>query len=87
MFTLHDLIVSVREGAFTSIGCYPKFWTTADGSVLSYAACKENVWQIARAIRDNDNAPWRVTACGANWENPGLYCDHTGERIESAYAD
>jgi len=84
--TVHEFLESIKT-KYTSYGCYPIFWVTADGSVLSYEACRENVWQIARAIRDNDNAQWRVTAYDANWENPELYCDHTNERIESAYAE
>jgi hypothetical protein len=28
-----------------------------------------------------------VEALDVNWENPDLYCDHCGARIESAYAE
>lgn len=91
-FTVRDLMKSLRHGGpFTSVGCYPKFWLTADGGVLSYNAVCENLWQIARAVRDGKAGPeseqWRVVACDINWEDPDMFCDHSGERIESAYAD
>jgi hypothetical protein len=28
-----------------------------------------------------------VEALDVNWEDPSLYCDHCGARIESAYAE
>jgi hypothetical protein len=85
--TVHEFLESLRGGKYTSVGSYPKFWLASDGETLSYEACRENVWRIARAIRDNDNSGWRVVGCDANWEDPEMYCAHTGERIESAYAD
>ena len=84
--TVSTFIESLRRGRYTSIGSYPKFWATADGGVLSYEACMQNVWQIARAIRDRDSAEWRVVNCDVNWEDSNLICDHTGDRIASAYA-
>lgn len=87
MFTVRDFIVSLREGKYSSVGSYPKFWLASDGETLSYEACRENCGRIARAIRDNDNTGWRVVACDANWEDPDMRCAHTGERIESAYAE
>jgi len=38
-------------------------------------------------MRNNVNDGWRVVACEANWEDAELYCDYSGERIESAYAE
>ncbi len=85
--TVRAFLESLRRGAFTSVGCYPLFWLCSDGGVLSHAACKANVWEIARAIRDGSNCGWRVVAQDVNWEDPDMYCDDTGERIESAYAE
>lgn len=98
--TVREFLASLREGPYTSLGSYPKFWLTDDGETLSYAACKANCGRIARAIRgdelraDRDPARfyssepgWRVVACDANWEDPHMYCADTGERIESAYAE
>ena len=89
-FTVHEFLESLRQGKYTSVGCYPKFWLASDGGTLSYEACLENVWLIARAIRDRDRPcadQWRVIACDVNWEDANMYCDHTNERIESAYAE
>jgi hypothetical protein len=60
--------------------------------VLSYEACRENVWEIGRAIRDAKRGyvadkQWQVVAYDVNWEDASLYCEHTSERIESAYAE
>lgn len=87
----HDLIVSLREGKFTSIGCYPKFYYTKDGGVLSHEAVLANLRQIGHAMGDLSNHPcheqWCVVGADINWEDPALYCDDTHERIESAYAE
>lgn len=84
--TVHAFIESLRGGKYAD-GGYPKYWVTSDGGVLSYEACRGEVWQISRAIRDSDSGGWRVVAGGINWEDPELYCDHTGDRIPSAYAE
>lgn len=93
---VRDLMTTLREGAYTSLGSYPKYWVTADGGVLSYKSVLENVGQIARAVRDSrnhtarlgiDQRRWQVVACDVNWEDPDLMCDDSGERIESAYAE
>jgi hypothetical protein len=92
-------LASLRDGAYAD-GGYPKYWLTADGGTLSYAACKANCARIARAIRgdasraDRDparfyssDAQWRVVAVDINWEDASMFCDDTGERIPSAYAE
>lgn len=89
---VRDLVDSLEEGKYTSLGSYPKFWQCADGGTLSYEAVKENWREIRRAIRlqggkGYSDSQWRVVACDVNYEDPELYCDHTGERIESAYAE
>jgi hypothetical protein len=38
-------------------------------------------------MRHGVNDGWRVIGCDVNWEDPSLYCDHTGARIPSAYAE
>lgn len=98
--TVREFLQSLRGGRYAD-GGYPKFWLTADGGELSYAACLANCGRIARAIRGDakragidparfyswDEAQWRVVACDINWENPDMRCADTGERIESAYAE
>lgn len=69
-------------------GGYPRFFVTADGAALSFKAAKQEQEQIEAAISDMDTGGgWCVAGCDINWEDANLYCDHTGERIESAYAE
>jgi hypothetical protein len=69
-------------------GGYPRYFITSDGAALSYKAAESERRLIRRAIRTNDTGGgWCVVACDVNWEDAGLYCDHTNERIESAYAE
>ncbi len=86
-----QLVDSLREGRFTSLGSYPKFYVTADGGVLSHEAVRSNLLQVGRAMGRLRKYPchgqWRVVSVQVNWEDPELYCDDTGERIESAYAE
>lgn len=85
--TIHDFIGSLRDGAYTGLGGYPKYWITEDGGILSHRACLENVLAIGRAIRYSSEPQWRVIGCDVNWEDPDLMCDDSGERIQSAYAE
>ena len=69
-------------------GGYPRYFVCSDGAALSFAAAKAQSWQIRHAIRTNDpSSGWRVDGCEVNWKDAALYCDHTGARIESAYAE
>jgi len=65
-------------------GGYPLFAITHDGAALCHYCCKTERETIATTTgRDG----WGVVAIEANWEDPDLYCDHCGDRIESAYAE
>jgi len=64
-------------------GGYPIFYVTKDGGVLSPEAVEENLDQCC----DADDPSWFVVAHEVNWEDTHLYCEHTGDRIESAYAE
>jgi hypothetical protein len=85
--TISDFRKAVRNGPYAWPGGYPMFFLTSDGEALSYAAVKQERRNILEAIRDKSNNGWRVVAVDINWEDPDLYCSHTSERIESAYAD
>jgi hypothetical protein len=94
IMTLHELIETIREGKYASVGSYPKYWITSDGGILSYEAIRENLKQICRCTHEmangrktSENRQWAIVACEVNWEDPELFCDHTGNRIESAYAE
>lgn len=83
--TVRELANAFRQGKYSSTGCYPLFFLTSDGGALSHDAVRENYMQIARAVRDGLSDGWRVIAHDVNWEDAELFCDHTGNRIESAY--
>lgn len=68
-------------------GGYPRYFITSDGAALSFKAAEDNQTLIIDAIDNKSNDGWQVVGCDINWEDSSLYCDHTGERIESAYAD
>ena len=83
-FVLSDYVMesgSIRK--FTSVGGYPLYYVTKDGGVLSPEAVEENI----DLCRDSDDPQWHVIGADVNWEDPCLYCEHTGRRIESAYAE
>jgi hypothetical protein len=43
---------------------------------------------VVRAIGHSESfSGWRIVAYDVNWEDADLTCDHTGEKIESAYAE
>ena len=68
-------------------GGYPMFALCQDGGALCHKCVKDNY----RQIREEQNTPtgsgWEVTAVDVNWEDAALYCDHCGDRVESAYAE
>ena len=78
---LLDGTVKVRH--FTTVGGYPLFYLTADGGVLSPQAVQENL----ELCRDEHDPQWYVVGADVNWEDASLFCDHTSQRIESAYAE
>ena len=86
--TLLEIKRQLRAGRFTSFGCYPLFFVTADGAALSFEAVRENWREVVGAHLHKDaRSGWLVDAYDVNWEDASLFCDHTGDRIESAYAE
>ena len=63
---------------YSSVGCYPLFYLDGQDNVLCADCATESL--------EADDLSERPAACGANWEDPNLFCD-CGARIESAYAD
>lgn len=87
-FTIQDFEKHLEEGPYAWPGGYPKYFITEDGGVLSFDSAKENKDEIIDAMKEGrDNKQWRVVAVEINWEDPDLYCDHSGEKIECAYCD
>lgn len=65
-------------------GGYPLFGIFHDGG-----SCCRNCAATERASIGTTTGTdgWCLVAIEANWEDPELYCDHCGGRIESAYAE
>jgi hypothetical protein len=57
---------------------------TSDGACLCRHCCASERLCIATTTGSDG---WNVIALAVNWEDPELFCDHCGDRIESAYAE
>lgn len=64
---------------YSSVGLYPLFYLDGHGCVL----CRDCAQESLNAEDRKD----RPRVCDVNWEDPAMYCEVCGERIESAYAD
>ena len=65
-------------------GGYPLFAITNDGAALCKHCAKSERSSIGTTTGTDG---WTVEALDVNWEDPDLFCDHCGTRIESAYAE
>ena len=84
--TLHDIKQQLRSGPYAWPGGYPKYFITSDGAALSFEAVYEEWRNIVSAHLDkNTSCGWHLADVAINWENPGLYCEHTNLPIEAAY--
>jgi len=89
--TLEDFIRALRYGPYAWPGGYPLYWITADGEPYEYRTVAETLLgdilnNMMKPEEDRDGYLTPV-ALDANWEDPALYCAHSGNRIESAYAE
>jgi len=82
--TVSQLKATLRNGRFAWPGGYPLFFVTNDGACLSWQAVLDNLPECYAGIKAQDESGWNIVACDVNWESE-LYCDHSGDRIESAY--
>ena len=86
--TLQAIKQQLRYGPYAWPGGYPIYFVTSDGAVLSFAAVRAEWRNVVDAhLRNNTQCGWHIAAADINWEDSDLFCDHTGERIESAYAE
>lgn len=85
--SVSDFRRAMRNGPYAWPGGYPLYFITNDGFALSFAAAKAERRLILEAIVSKNDDQWRVVGMDINWEDAHLYCEHTGERIESAYAE
>ena len=65
-------------------GGYQMFAVTNDGAALCHHCCKTEREAIGTTTGSDG---WTVAALQINWENNSLFCDHCGNRIESAYGE
>lgn len=86
-YTLEQFNEQLASGPYAWPGGYPVYFVTSDGAALSFAAAKKEAELIRASIAEKSNDGWQVVGADINWEDPQLYCEHTGQRIESAYAE
>lgn len=85
--TLQDIKQAIRS-KYGWPGGYPLYLIMDDGEALSIDAAREQWREIVAAHIARDSwGGWLVAAVDINYENPDLYCAHSGARIESAYAE
>ena len=85
--TVADFALALDNGAYAWPGGYPTYFLCQDGAALSFEAALQNKAEIVDALVSYSDNDWKVVAFEINYENPNLYCEHTGKRIESAYAE
>ena len=78
---------AIRAGGWAWPGGYPLYVVMSDGESLSIAAARSEWPRIARSTIARSRDGWAAAGVQVNWEDSELYCAHTGERIESAYAE
>ena len=83
---LRDVKQAIRE-PYAWPGGYPKYVLMHDGEALSVESARENWHSICDSTINRQNDGWRAVGVDINWEDPDLFCAHSGERIESAYAE
>ena len=73
---------------YTFPGGYPCYAVMADCMPLSHKAVKDNYRLIYRATQSpGTDTQWELIGIDINWEDNDLYCEHTGDLIESAYGE
>lgn len=85
---ISDFRRAMRNGPYAWPGGYPLYFVCADGEALSFKAARAERRNILQAIAHNDTrSGWFVVGVDVNWKDGELVCAHSGERIQSAYAD
>ena len=84
--SISDFRKAMRHGQYAWPGGYPCFFITSDGEALSFRAAKAETQNILYSLANKLDDGWRVIVLAINYEDGDLFCCHTGERIESAYA-
>jgi hypothetical protein len=77
---------ALRRGEYAWPGGYPLYFVTSDGAALSFEAVRQEWRQIVWSHLHNlTSSGWHIDGVYINWEDNNLYCDHTSQKIESAY--
>ena len=85
-----EILASVKRAIrepYAWPGGYPLYVVMSDGESLSLAAARAEWHQISRSTIQHARDGWKAAGVDINWEDGDMYCAHTGERIESAYAE
>lgn len=85
--TVAEFKATLRAGPYAWPGGYPLFLITSDGATISFEGARKKFRSIVASIRANASDGWRVVGCDINYEDASMYCEVTGNRIESAYAE
>ena len=85
--TTRQLLATLRNGKYAWPGGYPMYFLTSDGGALSFETVQAELASVVDSIRQYHSDGWRVIRCAINWEDAELTDDHSGELIESAYAE
>jgi len=81
--TLHKVKQAIRDKYAWPRG-YPLYVVMTDGESLSIDAARENWREVCRAVIFGWNrGTWFPACVEINWEDPDLYCVHSGARIDA----
>lgn len=81
-----DFYRALIAGPYAWPGGYPIYFVMGDCESLSFTAARAETKRILDGMRDGDTE-WTPIATEINYEDGDLICCHTGQRIESAYAE
>jgi hypothetical protein len=59
----------------------------SDSGVVCKKCARKEYRNISDSTRHKLRDGWHAAAIDVNWEDSSLFCDHCGDRIESAYAE
>ena len=85
--SISDFRAAIRNGQYAWPGGYPCYFITSDGAAISFDAARKERRNILESIATRSNDGWRVVGLDINWEDTDLYCEHTNNKIQSAYGE
>lgn len=86
--SIADVKAALRHGEYAWPGGYQMYFVTSDGAALSFETVRAEWANVVQDhMDDNRGGGWHIAGVDINYEDPDLHCDHSGKRIESAYAE